>query len=115
MGKKKPPISEEVLDWMAQRFRMLGDSTRLAILHALMTRGELSVGEVVAATDRNTANVSKHLKQLAAGGLLARRKEGAFVLYRLSDPVVEKICELMCDSLRSEIESQRKLNRLLDR
>lgn len=113
MGKKLP-IPEAVLELMADKFRMLGDSTRLAILNSLMMGGELNVSEVVVATNRNTANVSKHLKQLAASGLLARRKEGSFVLYRLNDPVVERICELMCDSLRSEIESQLKLNRLLD-
>ena len=31
-----------------------------------------------------------------------------FDLYRLDDPVVEKICELVCDSLRQEIELQVK-------
>ena len=35
-----------------------------------------------------------------------RRKVGAFVLYRLDDPVIEKICTLVCDSLRSELEAQ---------
>jgi ArsR family transcriptional regulator len=74
---------------------------------------ELNVGQIVAATHRNVANVSKHLKQLAEGGLLMRRKEGPFVLYRMNDPVVEKICTLVCDSLRREIESQLKRGRKL--
>ena len=105
MGKQGP-IPEEFLVLMAEKFRMLGDSTRLAILHSLMDGAELNVSQVVTATNRNVANVSKHLKQLADGGLLTRRKEGPFVLYRLNDPVVEKMCSLVCDSLRREIESQ---------
>jgi len=112
MGKQQP-IPEEFLALMAEKFRMLGDSTRLAILHALITGVELNVSQIVAATDRNVANVSKHLKQLADGGLLMRRKEGPFVLYCLNDPVVEKICTLVCDSLQREIESQVKRSRRL--
>lgn len=115
MGKQQP-IPEEFLALMAEKFRMLGDSTRLAILHSLMAGVELNVGQIVAATNRNVANISKHLKQRADVGLLMRRKEGPFVLYRLDDPVVEKICTLVCDSLRREIESQLKRSqRLLDR
>ena len=112
MGKQQP-IPEEFLALMADKFRMLGDSTRLAILHSLMDGVELNVSEIVVATSRNVANVSKHLKQLAEGGLLLRRKEGPFVLYRLNDPVVEKICSLVCDSLQREIEAQVKRSRRL--
>ena len=115
MGTQQP-ISEEILALMAGKFRMLGDSTRLAILHSLMGGVEMNVSQIVATTNRNVANVSKHLKQLAEGGLLSRRKEGSFVLYRMSDLVVEKICSLVCDSLQREIESQvNKSRRLLKR
>ena len=105
---KPRPIPDEFLILMATKFRMLGDSTRLAILRALMTGGEMNVGQVVEATGCNVANVSKHLKQLAEAGLVSRRKQGSFVLYSLDDPVVEKICELVCNSLRKEIELQVK-------
>ena len=90
---------------------MLSDSTRLAILHPLMPGVELNVSQIVASTNGNVANVSKHLKQLADGNLLTRRKEGSFALYRMSDPVVEQICILVCDSLKREIDSQIKRNR----
>ena len=75
--------------------------------------GEKSVGRVVEETGRGQANVSKHLKLLADAGLVARRKEGLQVFYRVEDPVVEKLCELVCDTIaqqtREEIERQRKL------
>lgn len=110
---KRRPIPDELLALMAEKFRMLGDPTRLAILRSLMTDGELNVGQIVTATGRGVANVSKHLKQLADGHLLKRRKEGSFVMYRLDDTVVEKICELVCDSLQREIEAQLKHSRQL--
>ncbi|MCI0718035.1 MAG: metalloregulator ArsR/SmtB family transcription factor [Acidobacteria bacterium] len=106
-------IPDEVLLFMAGKFRMLSDPTRLAILRTLMVKGERNVGQVVEETGGSQANVSKHLKQLAGAGLVARRKEGLKVLYRLDDPVVEKICHLVCETIFEELESQAKLNRKL--
>ena len=87
------PIPDEFLDLMAEKFRMLADPTRLAILRALM-QGERNVNQVVEETGRNQANVSKHLKMLAGAGLVSRRKEGLQVFYRLDDPLVERLCKL---------------------
>ena len=111
---KQRPMSDELLALMAEKFRMLSDPSRLAILRALMHRGEKTVTQGVVETGQSVANCSKHLEQLAAGGILARRKEGSFVKYRIDDPVIEKICELVCDSLRKDLEGQlRKANRAL--
>ena len=110
---KRKLIPDELLELMTEKFRMLSDRSRLAILRSLMTEGEMNVGQVVLATGRSVANVSKHLKQLANADMVMRRKEGSYVLYRLDDPIVEKICELVCDSLKREIESQLKRSRRL--
>jgi DNA-binding transcriptional ArsR family regulator len=105
-------IPDEFLDLMAEKFRMLSDSTRLAILRALMS-GEQNVTQVVEATGRNQANVSKHLKMLADAGLVARRKEGLQVFYRLGDPLVERLCKLVCETIvqeaREDVERRKKL------
>ena len=91
-------IPDEFLDLMAGKFRMLADSTRLAILRTLM-RGERNVTQVVEESRRNQANVSKHLKMLAEAGLVARRKEGLQVFYQIADRLVERLCELVCESI----------------
>ncbi len=96
-------IPDDLLDLMATKFQMLADSTRLAILRALMER-EKSVGQVVTETRRGQANVSKHLKLLAEAGLISRRKEGLQVYYRLEDPLVEQLCALVCSNIRGELE-----------
>jgi ArsR family transcriptional regulator len=98
-------IPDDLLDLMAVKFQMLADPTRLAILRALM-EGEKSVGQVVTETERGQANISKHLKMLADSGLLRRRKEGLQVFYRLDDPLVARLCDLVCSSLRGELERQ---------
>jgi DNA-binding transcriptional ArsR family regulator len=59
---------------------------------------------VVTETGRGQANISKHLKLLADSGLLCRRKEGLQVYYRLDDPLVEKLCTLVCSSIRDDLE-----------
>ena len=88
---------------------------RLAILRSLMG-GEKSVGQVVAETGRGQANISKHLKLLADSGLVRRRKEGLQVYYRLDDPLVEKLCSLVCSNIRGEVESKMIAQKdLLDR
>lgn len=103
-------LPDELLDLMAEKFRMLGDSTRLAILRALMA-GERNVGQVVEGTGRGQANVSKHLKMLADAGLVARRKEGLQVFYRLDDPLVETLCKLVCETIVQDVEEQLRSHR----
>ena len=105
-------IPDEFLELMAEKFRMLADPTRLAILRSLM-EGEKGVSRVIEETGRNQANVSKHLKALADAGLVARNKQGLQVFYRLSDPLVERLCKLVCESIveeaRGEVVRQKKL------
>ena len=96
-------IPDEFLDLMAEKFRMLADSSQLAIRRALMA-GERNVGQIVKETGRNQANVSKHLKMLAEAGLVARRKEGLHVFYTLDDPLVERLCKLVCETIVEEAE-----------
>jgi DNA-binding transcriptional ArsR family regulator len=115
----KTVIPDELLELTARKFQMLGDPTRLAILKVLM-EGERSVGQVVEETGRGQANVSKHLKMLAESGLISRRKEGLQVFYRVGDPLVEKLCQLVCASILRQVEdevgrSQELLNQLKPR
>ena len=86
-----------MLDLVARRFRTLGEPYRLRILQELEA-GEKSVGELVAALDGNQPNISKHLQILFDAGLIGRRREGTSVLYEISDPMVLKLCALVCSS-----------------
>jgi ArsR family transcriptional regulator len=108
----REPIPEELLDLIATKFRMLSDTTRLAILRTLM-EGESSVGAIVAQTGRTQANISKHLKMLHDGGLISRRKEGLQVFYRLDDAVVAELCHLVCDHILKDLEAQWKRQKKL--
>lgn len=97
-GKKKPELPPEALQLVAQRFRVLSDPTRLGVLQALFG-GELTVQQICTATGTTQANASKHLSQLTRAGILGRRKQGSFVYYRIVDPSIYQLCELVCGAL----------------
>ncbi|MBD3161738.1 MAG: metalloregulator ArsR/SmtB family transcription factor [Candidatus Latescibacteria bacterium] len=95
-------MNEKTLDLVAERFRILGDPTRLRILQTL-SGGEMAVADLVAATGAAQANVSKHLQLLLRAGLVRRRKEGLRVYYDVADPQVFRLCDLVCGSLADRL------------
>jgi ArsR family transcriptional regulator len=94
------PTPDGDLDRMAAYFRVLGDSSRLAIVRALIAGGELSVSQIAAETGHSAANASKHLKVMAGAGMLSRRKVGLQVFYRLADPGVERVFRFVSSAVR---------------
>jgi DNA-binding transcriptional ArsR family regulator len=100
---KQGLMSDKMMELIARRFRTLGEPYRLRLIQEL-EKGERSVGELVEALDGNQSNVSKHLQILYDAGLVSRRRAGTSVLYAISDPMVLKLCELVC---RSEAEKSR--------
>jgi len=97
-------INDKTLDLVAERFRVLSDPLRLRLLNAL-GEGERSVAALVEDTSASQANVSKHLGILLRAGLVSRRKEGLFVYYRVADPGVFRLCDLVCGSIKDRLAS----------
>ncbi len=102
---KKIPLSEAALELVARRFAVLAEPMRLRLLQALFAE-ERNVSELVELTGGTQANVSRHLQTLTAAGLVARRKEGLQVFYRISDPTIFRLCELVCGSLEKGLTRQ---------
>ena len=104
----KQTMTPELMALVANRFKALGEPARLQILQLLRSR-EMSVGEMVEATDYGQANVSKHLQLLHGLGFVSRRKEGLFVYYALADRSVFQLCDIMCGRLEAEMKARRKV------
>ena len=104
-GKDKE-LSDEALEMIAGRFRLLAEPMRLKILHTL-GENEMNVGELVAATGANQANISKHLGILYDAGAVARRKDGLTVNYRVVDPTIFDLCDVVCSRLKSQFDRHR--------
>ena len=64
-------------------FDLLGDATRRRILALLKSEGELCVCELTCALNESQPKTSRHLALLRSSGLLADRRQGQWVYYRL--------------------------------
>ena len=102
------PLTPELLGIIAERFKALGEPARLGILNALHER-EMTVSELMRATGLGQANASKHLQLLHSMGFVERRKEGLNVHYRLADPDVFQLCDIMCGRLVKEADLRNRL------
>ena len=64
---------------------------RLELLD-LLAQGERTVESLATETGASIANISQHLQVLRNAGLVASRKDGLFVYYRVADPAVLTLC-----------------------
>jgi DNA-binding transcriptional ArsR family regulator len=102
------PLPDDLVELIAERFRALGEPTRVKLLDHLR-EGEATVGELTALLGTTEQNVSKHLNMLQRSGLVGRRKQGNFAYYRIVDESVFALCETVCGSLQVRLDSLRDL------
>jgi ArsR family transcriptional regulator len=74
-------------------FKALGDETRLKIIEFLMG-GEKCVCEIFPHVERKQSTVSIHLGKLESAGLVASRREGKKIYYKISNEKVRKMMKL---------------------
>jgi ArsR family transcriptional regulator len=103
-GVSAGEISDEALELIATRFRVLGEPNRLKLIRAL-EGGELSVSGLIEATGLTQANASRHLQTLTQSGILGRRRDGTSVIYHIADPGIFDLCEIVCGSLQKRVQS----------
>ncbi|ARJ07715.1 transcriptional regulator (plasmid) [Cnuibacter physcomitrellae] len=76
---------------------MLADATRVRIILALRSAGELSVNHIADVVDKSPAAVSQHLAKLRLARMVSTRREGTTVFYRLTD---EHASDLVIDAVK---------------
>jgi ArsR family transcriptional regulator len=85
--------------------RVLGNERRLMILCQL-TGGERSVGELLPLVGLSQSALSQHLAVLRDEGVVATRREGQTIWYRIGDPaamkVVATLAEIFCPPLEAK-------------
>lgn len=83
----------------ASLLRLLGNEKRLMILCQLVD-GELSVGEIQPRVGLSQSALSQHLALLREEGVVATRRSGQTIHYRLADPaaarLIETLAEIFC-------------------
>lgn len=104
----KTRLTPEMLELVADRFKVLAEPARLGLLN-LLRNGEMTVGELVEESGLAQGNVSKHLGILHSAGFVRRRKDGLFVYYALADRGVFHLCDIMCERLDAESRTRRRI------
>jgi DNA-binding transcriptional ArsR family regulator len=88
-------LDDRAIAEVAEFFGAFAVPMRLKILNALRG-GERNVGDLTAEFGCSQANVSKHLALLAQKGLIAKRLRGTSAFYRIVDPRIYRLCDLVC-------------------
>lgn len=111
--------TDKRLDELETLFKALADRTRLRIL-GLLQAGEICVCDIHGSLGLPQPTVSRHLAYLRKSGLVAGRKEGLWVHYRLAtlpDPVLQAVLEAVnhgLSHLDAGARDRRRLARMVE-
>jgi DNA-binding transcriptional ArsR family regulator len=83
---------ENVAAW-SQRFGLLSDPNRLALLLCIHHAGPISVTDLAVATDIRDTTVSQALRLLRANGTVVAERDGRVVRYALADADLANLLE----------------------
>lgn len=96
------PLPDPLVELIAQRFRLLGEPSRIKILDALRD-GPSTAAHLQAATGASQQNVSKHLAMMVDAGMVRRVKDGTRASFSIADETLFDLCEQVCGSLRRQV------------
>jgi len=88
-------LSPDLLrDRAATIARALSDAKRLCVVERLAD-GERSVSDLSRDIGCQVPNMSQHLAVLRSAGIVASRREGSTIFYRLADPKVLEVYRIL--------------------
>lgn len=103
-----PDPSRPLSEVKADLFKALAHPARVRALEVL-AEGERSVGELQPLVDIESSHLSQQLGVLRRAGLVATRKEGSSVLYKLKDPLVSELLSVAKRLLVASLAETRDL------
>ena len=92
-----------VFELAAELFGVLATPMRLRILSALCDQ-EKSVSQLLSEIETTQPNLSQHLNVLYRTGVLAKRKEGTQVIYRVQSEQAVTLCRTVCTQIAIEMD-----------
>ena len=93
---------DEVFEKAAELFGVLSTPVRLRILSVLCS-GEKNVGQLLDSIDIAQPNMSQHLNIMYRSGIVAKRRQGAQVFYRIADESAVNVCRAVCTQVADEV------------
>ena len=101
--------ADQVFDSVAELFGVLSTPIRLKIISAVC-QGEKNVSELLAEIDTTQPNMSQHLSTLYRSGVLAKRRDGTQMYYRVQSERVATLCRAVCTQVAIELGSDEKID-----
>ena len=95
MNDEMPHKTSQRYESAAELFGVLSTAARLRIIGALCA-GEKNVSQLLDLVGLSQPNVSRHLNVLYRAGVLAKRRSGAQMFYRIADGSVVQLCKTVC-------------------
>ena len=114
MQKRNTDIERELYKYHAEMCKVFSHPTRLQILNALRER-EVSVSDLAGQLQVAIGNLSQHLNMMKQRRVLASRKEGNVVFYRLANPKMLRAFDLIREILSEQMQRESALVRHLER
>jgi ArsR family transcriptional regulator, lead/cadmium/zinc/bismuth-responsive transcriptional repressor len=95
--RERSLLDQDQATELVRLYKVLANDTRLRLLHAIERAGELSVTDLAAEVGMKPQAVSNQLQRLADQRIVASRREGSRLFYRIADPCVTGLLDLgMC-------------------
>ena len=94
---------DRVFESAAELFAVLATPVRLKIISAVC-RQERNVSELLALIDTTQPNMSQHLATLYRSGVLAKRREGTQIYYRLQNERIATLCRAVCTQVAIDLD-----------
>lgn len=95
--------SDKVFETAAELFSVLSTPVRLRLISALC-HGEKNVSQLLSEIKSTQPNMSQHLATLYRAGILARRREGTQIFYRIQSERAAMLCRAVCTQIATEID-----------
>jgi len=92
----------DLVEGQAKLHQIFSNSSRLMIL-CLLTKQELSVGQIAEQIGATLQNTSQHLRLMKDKGVLTARREGQTIYYQISNTEVGENCKQLLDIFSDQI------------
>jgi len=99
---------EKIFEFQAELCRAMGNPLRMEIMH-LLRDGPLNVGDIAIATHTHQSTISRNLTILRNVGVVVTQRDGNSILYRVANPKLMNVCDLMREVLIEQIGERSKL------
>ena len=112
-GPRLAPLSNANTRDLVQLFKLLGDDTRVRVLHYLTQREELNVRSLCKLLGQSQPAVSHHLALLREDGIIASRRDGKHNFYHIVPKRLQAYLDLIFGASKGETKKVRIEDALL--